>query len=85
MNKNDRAIIRSVYQAIPTDAEKALFEKVMGGTREDKLNWILAQAPLPITEEQRLAILAATSFTKADRIAIAGGFIRSLIFKLFGI
>ena len=85
MNKKDRKLIRDIYQAIPTDEEKELFEKVMNGTREEKLNWILTKAPLPITEEQRLAILLATSFTKEDRIAITGGFIRALIFKIFGI
>lgn len=86
LTKKNRELIRAIYQSIPTEAEKDAFNKVLGMTTAQKMEWILRNTnTFNLTEEQRLAIMAATALTKEDRIIIGGGLIRRLIFKIFGI
>jgi len=83
MSKRNREIIRAVYQSIPTEDEKAAFEKILGATTAQKVEFILAnQNVLKLTEEQRNAILAATALTKEDRIILGGSLIRLAIFRV---
>jgi hypothetical protein len=87
MNNKNRQLIRQFYQAIPTAEDKARFEAIMGASREDKIQYtasMLGKTDL-LTPELVAAILAATTFTKQDRILIFSGVIRNFIFKIFGV
>jgi len=86
MNDKQRRLIRQFYQSIPTPEEKAAFYAVMGASREDRIKYtaqMLGKSDL-MTPELIDAIVAASTFTKEDRILIFSGIVRKLIFKLLG-
>jgi len=86
MNDKQRRLIRQFYQSIPTPEEKAAFYAVMGASKEDRIRYtaqMLGKSDL-MTPELIDAIVAASTFTKEDRILIFSGIVRKLIFKLLG-
>lgn len=86
MNDKNRRLIRQFYQSIPTAEEKAAFYAVMGASREERIRYtaqMLGKSDL-MTPELIDAIVAASTFTKEDRILIFSGIVRKLIFKLLG-
>ena len=83
MTKKDRDLLRAFYQSIPTEEEKAAYMAVLGASREDKVRYILVNAPLGMDEQTKVAILAATSLTKEYRAIIAGAIARGVILKFF--
>lgn len=82
MTKKDRELLRAFYQSIPTAEEKAAYLEVLGASREKRLGYALAMAPV-LDEATKAAIIAAASLTKEDRVFIAGAVARTFILKLF--
>jgi hypothetical protein len=86
MKKSERELIRLFYQSIPTAQDKAIFQAVMGRSKEERLAYIgeMLNRGVPITPELSAAILAATTLTKEDRVMIFSNIVRQWLFSLLG-
>lgn len=85
MNTSQRRLLRQFYQSIPTPEDRAKFAEVVGLDRGERMRYAASLLGRGIVDEATMnAIIAASSFTKEDRIAIFSGVVRQWIFSVFG-